>query len=310
MAKLFKILLAAVVLTALFTLSSFAFDVQGGTVKTASAVNFRSAPDTSSDVLEKIYDSERVAVLGESGSFYKAAYKGRTGYIHKDYVELQPIMNIKPGGAKITASALNVRSAPGTENSIVTKLYEGNVCEIIGINSGWLKVTCGSSTGYIHPDYIEVVSASSSQKNGSSGSGAKSSGGGSAASATSGSIRRSIIEYAAKFLGVPYSYGGSSPSGFDCSGFTKYVFDNFGITLARSSADQYSSSVTKISRSDLNLGDLVFFSRNKAGVVGHVGIYVGNGDFIHAPSPGNSVCYDSLNSTYYSSHYIGCGTVF
>ncbi|MBQ7623820.1 MAG: C40 family peptidase [Clostridia bacterium] len=312
MAKLFKILLAAVVLTALLTLSAFAFDIKGGTVKTASAVNFRSAPDTSSDVLEKIYDTERVAVLGESGSFYKAAYNGRTGYIHKDYVELQPIMNIKPGNAKITASALNVRSAPGTQNSIVTKLYEGNVCEIIGINSGWLKVTYGSDTGYIHPDYIEVVSASVTAKGSSSG-GAKSSGGGAAAtggSASSGSIRRSIIEYAAKFLGVPYSYGGSSPSGFDCSGFTKYVFDNFGITLARSSADQYSSSVTKISRSDLNLGDLVFFSRNKAGVVGHVGIYVGNGDFIHAPSPGNSVCYDSLDSTYYSTHYIGCGTVF
>ena len=307
MTKLCKIMIWAALITVVLTLSSLAFDLQGGTVKTSSAVNLRSAPNTSSEICGKLYNEDRVAVFDEEGSFYKAAYNGKTGYIHKDYVELQPIMNIKPGNAEITASALNVRSSPGTGSSVVTKLYSGNICEIIGINTGWLKITYGTVTGYIHPDYITVVSASVTAK-ASSGSASSSSLG---ASSLSGSgIRSKIVEYAAKFLGVPYAYGGCSPSGFDCSGFTKYVFDNFGITLSRSSADQYSSSVTKISRSDLKIGDLVFFSRNKEGVVGHVGIYVGDNSFIHAPSPGKSVCYDSLDSTYYSSHYIGSGTVF
>ena len=140
-----------------------------------------------------------------------------------------------------------------------------------------------------------------------SASSSGSSSGGSTASATG--TRQQIIDYAATLLGCKYVYGGSSTSGFDCSGYTQYVFNHFGVSLSRTSSNQYSDSV-KIKKSELKIGDLVFFSQSAgSSKVGHVGIYVGDGQFIHAASPGKGVRYDSLDSEYYSSHYIGCGRV-
>ncbi len=307
-----KGLIAGVVVTTALTISTFAYDVQGGTVTTQSAVNFRSEANTSADVLEKLYDGTRIAVLDESDDWYKVAADGVNGYIHRDYVEVQPVMNIEAGGAKVTAAVLNLRSEPNTSSDIVAKLSEGTVAKIIGINNGWFKVTIGSNTGYVHPDYISVVkqtaSTVSSVSSGSSSTVVEVSN--NYTGTTSNSTRQAIIDYASKFLGVRYVYGGTTPSGFDCSGFTQYVLAHFDISISRTSAAQYSSSVTKIKKSSLQPGDLVFFSSGRAGVVGHVGIYVGNGDFIHSSSPGDVVKYDSLNSSYYSSHYIGSGTVF
>ena len=93
-----------------------------------------------------------------------------------------------------------------------------------------------------------------------------------------------VVSYAKRFLGVRYVYGGSSPrSGFDCSGFVRYVYGHFGITLAHSSYAQADSG-TRVARGSLKPGDLVFFDG-----VGHVGLYVGNGRFIHAPHTGTRV---------------------
>lgn len=93
-----------------------------------------------------------------------------------------------------------------------------------------------------------------------------------------------IVSYAANFLGVRYVWGGNTPSGFDCSGFTKYVFAHFGISLQRRASEQATQG-TRVSMSDLQPGDLVFFGNP----VYHVGIYVGNGCFIHAPETGEVV---------------------
>ncbi len=293
-------------LTALMAVSAYAYDVQGGTVTTSSAVNFRTEATTSSESMGKLNDGTRVAILDEIDGWYKVAYDGKTGYMSSDYVVSQPIMNIECGGAKVTTSVLNVRSGPGTENSIVTKLYEGNVAKIIGINNAWFKVQYGGQTGYISPDYVEIVKYSGST--GSSGTAAVSAVSHASTSSASGT-RQQIVDYAATLLGCKYVYGGNSPSGFDCSGYVKYVFAHFGVNLSRTSASQYSNSV-RISKSDLNVGDLVFFSQTRgSSKVGHVGIYVGGGQFIHAASPGKGVRYDSLSDSYYSSHYIGSGRV-
>lgn len=291
-------------LTAAMAISAYAYDVQGGTVTTSSAVNFRQEATTQSESMGKLSDGTRVAILDEVDGWYKIAYDGEVGYMSADYVESQPIMNIECGGAKVTTSVLNVRSGPGTENSIVTKLYEGTVAKIIGINNAWFKIQYGGETGYISPDYVtivpyqNVVTASAPAARTSSGT----------ASAATGT-RQQIVDYAAKFLGCKYVYGGNTPSGFDCSGYVKYVFKHFGVELTRTSANQYANSV-KIKKSELQIGDLVFFSQTAgSSKVGHVGIYVGGGQFIHAAAPGKGVRYDSLSSDYYSSHYIGSGRV-
>ena len=116
-----------------------------------------------------------------------------------------------------------------------------------------------------------------------------------------------ILNEAAKYLGTPYVYGGSTPSGFDCSGFTSYVFKQCGITLQRVSRDQYAKNGTYVKKSDLMPGDLVFFG--SGGTVNHVGIYVGDGMMIHSPRTGDVVKYTSINSSYYTRNYIGAKRV-
>ena len=300
-----RTLILTATLTAAMAVSAYAYDVQGGTVTTSSAVNFRQEATTQSESKGKLSDGTRVAILDEVDGWFKIAYNGEVGYMSSDYVESQPIMNIECGGAKITTAVLNMRSGPGTENSIVTKLYEGSVAKIIGINNAWFKVQYGGETGYISPDYVSVVPYKSTVAASAPVAVSSSSGTATTASGT----RQQIIDYAAQFLGCKYVYGGNTPSGFDCSGYVKYVFKHFGVELTRTSASQYSTSV-RIKKSELKIGDLVFFSQTAgSSKVGHVGIYVGGGQFIHAAAPGKGVRYDSLNSSYYSSHYIGSGRV-
>jgi cell wall-associated NlpC family hydrolase len=93
-----------------------------------------------------------------------------------------------------------------------------------------------------------------------------------------------IAAYAKKLTGIPYKRGGTTTAGFDCSGFTKYVYSHFSITLPRVAKDQTSKGI-KVSKANLRTGDLVFFGS----VISHVGIYVGDGKFIHSPKPGSSV---------------------
>ncbi|MBR5537009.1 MAG: C40 family peptidase [Clostridia bacterium] len=300
-----RTLILTATLTAAMAVSAYAYDVQGGTVTTSSAVNFRQEATTQSESLGKLSDGTRVAILDEANGWYKVAYNGKVGFMSADYVESQPIMNIECGGAKVTTSVLNMRSAPGTENSIVTKLYEGTVAKIIGINNAWFKVQYGGQTGYISPDYVSIVPYQVTVTASAPATVSSSSGTAYAASGT----RQQIVDYAANFLGCKYVYGGNTPSGFDCSGYVKYVFNHFGVELTRTSASQYSNSV-HIKKSELQVGDLVFFSQTAgSSKVGHVGIYVGGGQFIHAAAPGKGVRYDSLSDSYYTSHYIGSGRV-
>jgi cell wall-associated NlpC family hydrolase len=102
------------------------------------------------------------------------------------------------------------------------------------------------------------------------------------------------------YLGSPYRWGGSSPSGFDCSGFTMYVYSQVGISLPHSSSAQYGSG-THVSRSELQPGDLVFFGSP----IHHVGMYVGNGNMIDAPYTGVSVRIDPLQSNYAGATRVG-----
>lgn len=118
---------------------------------------------------------------------------------------------------------------------------------------------------------------------------------------------KELIAEAEKYLGIPYVYGGTTPAGFDCSGFMQYVYKNCGITLTRVSRDQYAKNGVAVAKSDLQPGDLVFFGTN--GNVSHVGMYTGKGMMIHSPSTGKSIMYTSIETDYYVSHYIGAKRV-
>jgi peptidoglycan DL-endopeptidase CwlO len=108
-----------------------------------------------------------------------------------------------------------------------------------------------------------------------------------------------VVGIAMQYLGVPYRWGGSSPSGFDCSGFVMFVYAQVGVSLPHNAAAQYGHG-TPVARSDLQPGDLVFFNG-----LGHNGIYVGGGQFIHAPHTGDVVKISSLSSSWYASTWVG-----
>ena len=138
----------------------------------------------------------------------------------------------------------------------------------------------------------------------SNGGGGGGGGGGGAATADGAagspppSSHGGVVGVAMRYLGVPYVWGGASPSGFDCSGFTMYVYAQVGVSLPHNAAAQYSMG-TPVSRASLQPGDLVFFNG-----LGHVGLYIGGGQFVHAPHTGSYVKIDSL-SGWYASTYVG-----
>lgn len=115
-----------------------------------------------------------------------------------------------------------------------------------------------------------------------------------------------VVNIAAEFLGTPYRYGGDSPrEGFDCSGLVFFSFEQMGLKVPRTAADQRKAA-ERVPRDDLEPGDLVFF-RSSRGRVDHVGIYAGEGRFIHAPNSGSVVSYASLDDPYYRSHFVSAG---
>jgi cell wall-associated NlpC family hydrolase len=121
-------------------------------------------------------------------------------------------------------------------------------------------------------------------------------------------LREEIVRTAESFVGVPYLYGGSSPDeGFDCSGLTMAVYDLNGFRLPRSSREQYGSG-DAVPKGEIAKGDLVFFSTMMDGRVSHVGVYVGDGRFIHAPGRGKKITVDSLSSRYFERRYVGART--
>ena len=118
-----------------------------------------------------------------------------------------------------------------------------------------------------------------------------------------GDLAAAIIATGKKYIGVPYKWCGSTPKGFDCSGFVMYVFGAHGITLPHNSRSMYGFG-TSVSKKNLQPGDLVFFYGSNKNVINHVGIYIGGGNFIHASSS-KGITITGLESSYYVNHYYG-----
>ena len=279
-----------------------------GTVKCSSSVNFRSAPNTSSTSYGELKNGTKVNVVGVSSGWYKVTYNGKTGYIHPDYITLASSSAgtaIAPSntvtsttgtaGTVKCSSSVNLRSEANTSSSILAELKNGTAVSVLSTSNGWSKVSYAGKTGYISADYLVTAS-----------SGTAISPSNTAASVSISAKRQSVLNYAAQFLGVPYVYGGSTPSGFDCSGFTSYVFKNTVGSIPRVAQAQYDAT-TRVSRDDLLPGDLVFFGSSTSSI-SHVGIYVGSNQFIHAPSTGDVVKYSSLTGSY-ATRYQGAGRV-
>ncbi|KPU42426.1 gamma-D-glutamyl-L-lysine endopeptidase [Oxobacter pfennigii] len=203
---------------------------------------------------------------------------------------------------------LNLRQSPGTDYPVIGKLYPGTKLTIEETSGNWHKVTFDGITGWVAGEYVLLDTIPSIDLS-SRGSDAIIAPEVPAAAVTPAAETvtkaQQIIGTAEKYLGIKYVYGGSSERGFDCSGFTQFVFKNNGISLNRTASTQaYQGTI--IERSQLQMGDLVFFDTNGGhNNITHVGIYIGDSTFIHAASGyGGKVRYSSLSEDYYNRNYM------
>ena len=286
----------------------------------ASSLRLRSEPSTTSSVLAVASAKECVVVIGQSGDWYHVNYNLKEGYMYKSYLDVLTRENAELGYGTVNASAVNLRSGPSTGSRVVTTASRGSRCYILGLNEGWYKVIYGSDICYIRSDYLELTeipyenqaspNSPKFYRHGRSIGTAPSAAAlsGTASTPTQGSSPSSvtgqaIVAEAQKYLGTPYVYGGASPSGFDCSGFVYYVLKNLGYSANRTPEAQYSHGIY-VSKANLMPGDLVFF-HGGGNTITHVGIYTGNGQFIHAPNSRSTVSYSSLTSGYWAEHFYG-----
>jgi len=256
-----------------------------GGAETTTAVNLRTGAGTGNAIIATVSEGTALIVEADTGSgWYKVNYDGESGYMSADYLSFSETMDLTAQGW-VDGSDVRMRAAAGTDSEIVRVTTYGESVEILGVDGEWYKVSAGGKTGYIRGDYVSFTEPDPSQ------------------APAAGSIGEQIVAFAEQFLGTPYVWAGSSPSGFDCSGFVSYAFKNFGYTVNRTAASMYTNGVA-VDKSELQIGDAVFFASSSESI-GHVGIYIGDGEFIHSSSGCGYVTISGLDESYYSRMYVG-----
>lgn len=306
--KLLLLLLTLTVITSILYIEAAAGTIAyGAATVQASSLNIRSAPDTSSSITATVKRGEIVVVLEKvSSDWYRINYRGAEGYVASMYLTNVLTAENFDATGKLAADDVLFRNAPATTGSLLGSCNSGTIVKIIGINSGWYKVKFGSDTGYIRSDFIEITADPAS--------GVPLSVAGASdtpkLSDEQLSLRQQLINSAMQYIGYSYVYGGSSPSvGFDCSGFVYYIFHQFDYDVTRTATSQYAQDGTAIAKSELIPGDLVFFSSNGGYSTTHVGIYIGDNQFVHASTPKTGVVVSRLDSSYYTNVWYGAKRV-
>ncbi len=269
-------------------------------------VNVRYGPGTDHGVKMKIGQGTKVQVLELNGHWCKIKDPdGNIGWV------AGWVMNFKGPGQDPTATEgdqevgvrtawvarpeVNLRSGPGTDHDEIAEAVLGTEVIILDRQGDWYKVVLDNGkTGYMASWLLDTRA----QRRVRQGEGRPS-----APSAPS-SFGQAVVATARQYLGCPYVRGGSSPSGFDCSGFVSYVLGKHGVSLSRSSRTQFTQG-TPISRNDMQIGDVVFFRNTYRAGISHVGIYIGGNQFIHAANSRSDVKISDLDSGYYGSRYAG-----
>lgn len=212
----------------------------------------------------------------------------------------------------VNVESVNLREEKNTSSEVLDGITKNTEVTILGEEDGWYKVKVKNLTGYISKKYIsdkkveEVTSRASdtARQIEQEDSQAETEEPESIPTSSTNSGGTDVVSFAKQYLGSRYVSGGASPStGFDCSGFTSYVYRNFGVSLSRTSSAQAHNG-TSVSKSNLQPGDLLIFNNSSNTSVGHVGIYMGNDQFIHAANGSKGVITTSLSSSYYEARYV------
>lgn len=277
-----------------------AFASIGSATVTADSLRLRSGAGTDSETLTMAPKGAEVTVEEDAGDgWYKVTYGDMAGYMSGEWlkitladgtvIEAEPTpMAEEPEQQRglITADVLNIRAEPDTDSEKVGSLKAGMVVDIVSdLGDGWYQI----ESGYIFAEYVTLVGADFE--------------GSSELGAAAAAMARSL-------LGCRYVSGGRGPSSFDCSGLMYYIYNQLGHPIARGSSSQYYNSGYFVSTDAMQPGDLIFFFDRRFDSSGgtlpttHVGMYVGDGQFIHASTTSYRVQYDSIYG-YYAPYIVG-----
>ena len=245
----------------------------------SQTINVREKPNKTSKVIQQLELNTEVKVISEEDSWYKVEVNGRNGYIAVNLLSTTK--------QETSRSSLNNRE---TTTTTVNNTQDENKT-VTNTNTN-TSTNTNSNTNTSTNTNTDTNTDTNTNTNTNTATSSKG---------------EEVVAYAKKFLGYKYVYGGTTPSGFDCSGFTKYVYKNFGISINRTAQAQYSNG-TAVSKENLKIGDLVMFGTS-ASNINHVGIYMGGNMFIHAANKNRGVTTDTLASGYYKTYYIGARRV-
>lgn len=297
---------------------------QNKTVKQALKVYI--IPSVTSKVIANVEKDATITINYELNNWVNITSGSITGWARKYFINMEtnvekesdsktekqeetttekPVEN-KTGYINASSSA-NVRAKATTESSIITILTRNTAVTITGEEGDFYKIEYKDYKGYISKDLIsekpvEVTSRSgvtrTEKKVNSEQKVEKEE-----VSSSNSSAGDKIVNFAKKYIGYDYTWGGSTPSkGFDCSGFVYYVYNSCGYSINRTCTTQAKQGKS-VSKSNLQKGDLVFFDNGSNGSIGHVGIYIGGGKIIHAENKKTGVRTDTINSGYYNKYY-------
>ena len=288
--KLLRGTILSLILAALLAITASAATIGGATVS-GSSVRLRSSADTSSsaNIIKQLNKGTFLLVEEKLSGWYKVVCDGTEGYISADYAAFSETLDGTYNfSAATTGTDVNMRAAATTGSAAVKQLpARGTALTITGVSGQWLKVTDASGkAGYIRSDYVSYVS-------------------GTAAAAAAESVGEQLVKTAKGYKGYSYRWGGMSPkTGFDCSGFVNYIYDQYGYDLDRTAQDIYSNNGTAVTKDSLQPGDVLCFGYGSKSI-SHVGIYIGGGEMIHASTSTTGVIISDINSDYYTRMFVG-----
>jgi uncharacterized protein YgiM (DUF1202 family) len=281
-------------------------------------VRLRSKASSTSAIIVVLPEGQGVVVRnGSTGDWVAVTYRTTNGFVHKDYLAASdgpgetptPTPTESPTTGKLAngdhaqvTDLVNFRESPNLTGTVISSVEEGTVVLVTGSSTnGFYPVQVAGFAGYIHGDFLKRTSKDLTTGGGDdNGIGGETPGNGKATLQG-----KKMIDYAMKYLGYPYVWATHGPTTFDCSGFTYWVTLK---TLKQDiGAGTWSQSIsgTPVAFSDLRPGDLVFFQNTYTWGLSHVGIYIGNGQFIHDQNEETGVVVSSLTSTYYATRWWG-----
>lgn len=292
-------------------------------------------PSITANVIGSIEQSKTITVNYVLNDWSNITYENTVGWVRNYYIDNESVANnnevseeeltteqnnnaekteatyeARKGYIDVTSSA-NVRESASTSANVITTLTRNTEVNVVGEEGDFYKIEYQNYTGYIAKSLVsdkavaEVTSRSSEERSEKVDTSKQKNNNQVDTSVSNSGAGDNIVAFAKKYLGYDYVSGGTTPSsGFDCTGFTYYVYNACGYSLSRSCSVQAKSGEA-VSRENLQTGDLLLFNNGGNGSIGHVGIYIGGGTFIHAANSRRGVVTDTINSGYYNTYYYG-----